>query len=177
MKKVPWLLLLVAIAIAAALVFPVGAFAVDYSINISAVSVLYHFQGILVHPAQRHTPVCWGVTAGCTSIYQIWYNRLLLFSPVTRDRYQTRDGQSASARAMREGAFPGDDAGEISLHCPGCGGPALCSARWCDSLEESDDGFCEDVIAITGNHVGSICHVHILGVRALFEETLGPCLT
>src|SRR4030095_16687599 len=35
---------------------------------------LYHFQGILVHPAQRHTPVCWGVTAGCTSIYQIWYN-------------------------------------------------------------------------------------------------------
>ena len=122
-------------------------------------------------------PSCWGVTAGCTSIYQIWYNRLLLFSPVTRDRYQTRDGQSASARAMREGAFPGDDAGEISLHCPGCGGPALCSARWCDSLEESDDGFCEDVIAITGNHVGSICHVHIFGVRTLFEETLGPCLT
>ena len=39
--------------------------------------VLYHFQGILVHPAQRHTPVCWGVTAGCTSIYQIWYQLLV----------------------------------------------------------------------------------------------------
>jgi hypothetical protein len=35
--------------------------------------LLYHFQGILVHPAQRPTPACWGVTAGCTSIFQIWY--------------------------------------------------------------------------------------------------------
>src|SRR5215475_1775783 len=36
-------------------------------------STLYHFQGILVHPAQRPTLACWGVTAGCTSIFQIWY--------------------------------------------------------------------------------------------------------
>ena len=56
-------------------------------------------------------------------------------------------------------------------------GPALRSARRCDSLEEGDDGFCEDVIPITGDHMGGVCHVHILGVRALFEETLGPCLT
>ena len=61
--------------------------------------------------------------------------------------------------------------------CTWCVGPALRSARRCDSLEECDDGFCEDVIAITGDHMGSVCHVDILGVRALFEETLGPCLT
>ena len=58
-----------------------------------------------------------------------------------------------------------------------CIGPALRSARRCDSLEECDDGFCEDVIPITGDHMGSVCHIDILGVRALFEETLGPCLT
>lgn len=58
-----------------------------------------------------------------------------------------------------------------------CIGPTLRSARRCDSLEECDDGFCEDVIAITGDHMGSVCHIDILGVRALFEETLGPCLT
>jgi hypothetical protein len=51
------------------------------------------------------------------------------------------------------------------------------SVRRCDSLEEGDDGFREDVIAITGNHMGSVCHVDILGVRALFEKTLGTCLT
>lgn len=51
------------------------------------------------------------------------------------------------------------------------------SVRRCDSLEEGDDGFCEDVIPITGDHVSGIGHVHILGVRALLEETLGPCLT
>ena len=58
-----------------------------------------------------------------------------------------------------------------------CVGPALRSVRWCDSLEECDDGFCENVIPITGDHMGSVCHVDILGVRALFKETLGPCLT
>jgi len=63
------------------------------------------------------------------------------------------------------------------LHCPSGVALALRSARRCDSLEECDDGFCKDVIAITGDHMGSVGHVHILGVRTLFEETLGPCLT
>jgi hypothetical protein len=46
-----------------------------------------------------------------------------------------------------------------------------------DSLEEGDDGFCEDVIPVTGDHMGGVCHVDILSVRALGEETLRPCLT
>ena len=56
-------------------------------------------------------------------------------------------------------------------------GPALRSSRRYDSLEEPDDGFCEDVIPITGDHMGGIRHVHILGVRALLQETLRPCFT
>jgi hypothetical protein len=46
-----------------------------------------------------------------------------------------------------------------------------------DSLEECDDGSCEDIVPITGDHVGGVGHVHILGVRALLQETLGPRLT
>jgi len=75
----------------------------------------------------------------------------------------------ANSPAMTPGSGP-------SLHWMWCLGPALRSARRCDSLEECDDGFCEDVIAITGDHMGSVGHVDILGVRALFEEALGPCL-
>jgi hypothetical protein len=54
---------------------------------------------------------------------------------------------------------------------------AFHSSRRHDTLEECDDGSCEDVIAIARDHMGGVCHIHILGVRALFEETLGPCLT
>ena len=50
-------------------------------------------------------------------------------------------------------------------------------ARRCDSLEEGDDGFCEDVIPVTSDHMGGVCHVDILSVPALREETLRPCLT
>ncbi len=54
---------------------------------------------------------------------------------------------------------------------------APCLPRRCDALEERDDGSGEDVIAITGDHMGGVRHVHILGVRTLGEETLGPRLT
>ena len=30
-----------------------------------------------MHSAHRHTPVCWGVTAGCTSMYQLGYHQKL----------------------------------------------------------------------------------------------------
>jgi hypothetical protein len=86
-------------------------------------------------------------------------------------------GAGSPAHDIREGKFPGDDARDPSLPCPRYLGPALHSAHRCDSLEECDDGFCKDVIAITGDHMGSVCHIDILGVWALFEETLGPCLT
>ena len=54
-----------------------------------------------------------------------------------------------------------------------CAGSVLRASCRCGSLEECDDGFCEDVIAITGDHMGRVYHVDILGVRALLEETLG----
>jgi len=54
-----------------------------------------------------------------------------------------------------------------------CAGSILRASCRCGSLEECYDGFCEDVIAITGDHMGRVCHVDILGVLALFEETLG----
>lgn len=79
--------------------------------------------------------------------------------------------------ALTEGSFPGDDVWDPSLHCTWCVGPALRSARRCNSLEEGDDGVREDVIPITGNHMGGVGHVHILGVRALLEEKLGTRLT
>ena len=53
---------------------------------------------------------------------------------------------------------------------------ALRSARRCDALEKVDDRGGEDVIPITGDHMGGVGHVHILSVRALGEETLGPGL-
>src|SRR5437867_6258029 len=51
--------------------------------------------------------------------------------------------RGSPARDMREGKFPGVIAGEPSLHWTWCVGPALRSARRCDSLEEGDNGFCK----------------------------------
>jgi hypothetical protein len=74
-------------------------------------------------------------------------------------------------------ATRGDEAALATGSGPRGIGPALRSSRRYDSLEEGDDGTCEDVIPITGNHMGGVRHVHILGVRTLGEKTLGPCLT
>jgi hypothetical protein len=51
------------------------------------------------------------------------------------------------------------------------------SCRRDDPFEEADHGVCEDVIAVAGDHMGGVRHVHVLGMRALCEETLGPLLT
>lgn len=51
------------------------------------------------------------------------------------------------------------------------------SARRDHAREESDHGCREDVIAVAGDHVRGVGHMHVLGVRALAEEALHTGLT
>jgi hypothetical protein len=50
-------------------------------------------------------------------------------------------------------------------------------AHWYGPVEERDDRVGKDVVAITSHHVSGVLDVDILGMGALFEETLGPPLT
>src|SRR3712207_4240367 len=100
----------------------------------------------------------------------MWHDPALLLGSVTSGLNDScgdmgsRDGDGAHSQRWRRGALSA-----LSWVRE----PVPRSARRCDSLEEGDDGFCEDVIPITGDHMGRVCLVYILGVRTLFEKTLG----